>query len=45
MIWCGAGVTGVVHEVGPFATTIDTADNIRTFVAFMLMKTRESVSR
>ncbi len=27
-----AGVTGVVHEVGLFATTIDTADNIRTFV-------------
>jgi small conductance mechanosensitive channel len=29
---CAAGVTGVVHEVGLFATTIDTADNIRTFV-------------
>lgn len=27
-----AGVTGVVHEVGLFATTIDTADNIRTFI-------------
>lgn len=27
-----AGVTGVVHEVGLFATTIDTSDNIRTFV-------------
>ena len=27
-----AGVTGVVHEVGLFATTVDTADNIRTFV-------------
>jgi small conductance mechanosensitive channel len=27
-----AGVTGVVHEVGLFATTIDTADNIRVFV-------------
>jgi small conductance mechanosensitive channel len=27
-----AGVTGVVHEVGLFATTIDTADNICTFV-------------
>jgi small conductance mechanosensitive channel len=27
-----AGVTGVVHEVGLFATTIDTGDNIRTFV-------------
>lgn len=29
---CAAGVTGVVHEVGLFATTIDTADNIRTFI-------------
>jgi len=27
-----AGVTGVVHEVGLFATTIDTPDNIRTFI-------------
>lgn len=27
-----AGVTGVVKEIGLFATTIDTADNIRTFV-------------
>jgi small conductance mechanosensitive channel len=27
-----AGVTGVVHEVGLFVTTINTADNIRTFV-------------
>jgi small conductance mechanosensitive channel len=27
-----AGVTGTVKEIGLFATTIDTADNIRTFV-------------
>jgi small conductance mechanosensitive channel len=27
-----AGVTGTVREIGLFATTIDTADNIRTFV-------------
>jgi len=27
-----AGTTGVVKEIGLFATTIDTADNIRTFV-------------
>jgi small conductance mechanosensitive channel len=27
-----AGVTGVVHEIGLFATTIDTSDNIRTFI-------------
>jgi small conductance mechanosensitive channel len=27
-----AGITGVVKEIGLFATTIDTADNIRTFV-------------
>lgn len=27
-----AGVTGVVKEIGLFATTIDTGDNIRTFV-------------
>lgn len=27
-----AGTTGVVREIGLFATTIDTADNIRTFV-------------
>jgi small conductance mechanosensitive channel len=27
-----AGVTGVVKEIGLFATTIDTADNIRNFV-------------
>ncbi|MEZ4293419.1 MAG: mechanosensitive ion channel family protein [Polyangiaceae bacterium] len=27
-----AGVTGVVKEIGLFATTIDTPDNIRTFV-------------
>ncbi|MCC7541342.1 MAG: mechanosensitive ion channel family protein [Deltaproteobacteria bacterium] len=27
-----AGITGVVHEIGLFATTIDTADNVRTFV-------------
>ena len=27
-----AGVTGVVCEIGLFATTIDTVDNIRTFV-------------
>jgi small conductance mechanosensitive channel len=26
------GVTGVVHEIGLVATTIDTADNIRTFI-------------
>jgi small conductance mechanosensitive channel len=26
------GTTGVVHEIGLFATTIDTADNIRTFI-------------
>lgn len=29
---CGAGITGVVHEVGLFATTVDTADNLRVFV-------------
>lgn len=28
----GAGVTGVVHEIGLFATTIDQADNVRVFV-------------
>jgi small conductance mechanosensitive channel len=27
-----AGITGVVKEIGLFATTIDTADNIRVFV-------------
>src|SRR5262249_17559856 len=27
-----AGVTGKVEEIGLFATTIDTADNVRTFV-------------
>jgi small conductance mechanosensitive channel len=27
-----AGVTGEVEEIGLFATTIDTADNVRTFV-------------
>ena len=27
-----AGITGVVHEVGLFATTIDTGDNLRVFV-------------
>lgn len=27
-----AGVTGTVREIGLFATTIDTADNVRTFV-------------
>ncbi len=26
------GVTGVVYEIGLFVTTIDTADNIRTFI-------------
>ncbi|MCC6552647.1 MAG: mechanosensitive ion channel family protein [Polyangiaceae bacterium] len=26
------GVTGVVHSIGLFATTIDTGDNIRTFI-------------
>lgn len=26
------GVTGVVHSIGLFATTIDTGDNVRTFV-------------
>ena len=28
----GAGTTGTVHEVGLFVTTIDTPDNLRTFV-------------
>jgi small conductance mechanosensitive channel len=28
-----AGVTGIVHEIGLFVTTIDTPDNIRTFVS------------
>jgi small conductance mechanosensitive channel len=28
----GAGITGTVEEVGLFVTTIDTPDNIRTFV-------------
>lgn len=28
-----AGVTGIVKEIGLFATTIDTADNVRTFVS------------
>lgn len=28
-----AGVTGTVHELGLFVTTIDTPDNIRTFVS------------
>jgi len=27
-----AGVTGKVEEIGMFATTVDTADNVRTFV-------------
>lgn len=26
------GVTGVVHSIGLFATTIDTGDNVRTFI-------------
>lgn len=26
------GVTGTVHEIGLFVTTLDTADNVRTFV-------------
>ena len=29
---CAGGVTGTVHEIGPFATTIDTPDNVRTMV-------------
>lgn len=27
-----AGTTGVVHEIGLFATTLDTADNLRIFI-------------
>ena len=29
----GGGVTGVVQEIGIFVTTVNTADNIRTFVS------------
>jgi small conductance mechanosensitive channel len=29
---CGGGVTGIVREIGLFATTIDTPDNIQTFI-------------
>jgi small conductance mechanosensitive channel len=29
---CAAGVTGVVREIGLFATSLDTGDNIRNFV-------------
>ncbi|WP_287129986.1 mechanosensitive ion channel family protein [Candidatus Cyanaurora vandensis] len=30
---CAGGVTGTVHEVGLFVTTIDTPDNVQTYVA------------
>ena len=29
---CGGGVTGTVEEMGLFVTTIDTPDNVRTYV-------------
>ncbi|MBC8122974.1 MAG: mechanosensitive ion channel family protein [Gemmatimonadaceae bacterium] len=29
---CAGGVTGTVHEVGLFVTTIDTPDNVQTYV-------------